>query len=1051
MSLEERALAWRFQRRRVLTLEAGLRALGWGLAAAGALAAADRFLSLPQALRSAAWLTGAAALGAHLWRGLIRPWRAQKWADVFTDAARRWPETRSMFAPAWALREDRGGQGVSDGLRREHLSRADALAGGLPDAALYVWTPSRAARAGLLAATAALILAIGARGSWTRVLAPWRDAPLDRLVALLPGDASVDWGSSVSVAARLTPEGAAAGLRGADLMLETRGADGAWRQAPWDVVEAGGASFETGALTGALDYRARRRDLVTSSRRLSPIPAPRFKDAKAIVHGSRGTKTFTLGEDAPVSARRGDWISVRGEADAPLASAALRLSALPAPIAMRAGADGAWTGGLLAQEDATLSFILLAADGRRDPSPPAYALSVLGDAKPSVEMLSPQVPLQAGPRDTVTIAYAARDDGALSRLELVVVPRSGAHPLRRALTVERGSSETLGDAPLALRDYAPGAVVEFWLEAADDASPPQTARSEKGSVEIVDVDAAHTAALAAREKALATLERAAAAAEAAAKAAASGDEAAARETARPVAGLWSTAAGALMAWNEAMRDDPRANPGLADQAAAAAESLAAAGMEGLPKADAALAQGDLPKAAREQTALAEQARSAAAALRAGASVQHAQDMSDRAFDAERDGRELQSSIESMKGKLAPPQAAELQRALDSVDAALAELRRSIDALPEASEETSRVQELPLEGARESASALRQALQNGDAAGAAKAAKDLAEKLSRVAKGLRESGKRASRSQADRAREGAGKVAQSWREAVARQEKAVEAARRRENARLAGTVRAQKELLLKSQDAVDTALASAPSAETERAARAARESLKLGKADEAVRQLRAAAGQSRLSALSDKARAAVHEAAAKTLDGAADALERGVGAAALDPASTREAADTQSDARQAAARLRREVSDAAGLLGYMPGGPVRRIDDAMSEQTAGEQALRRGDATEGLRRGEAALAILQDGDKDPSNGQKGGESGPRGAGEGLSQPFEMPGGVVRGAPRGARGASTGRVRLPSADEYRPPRELREELERSLREPRPGAHDSAIKEYFRRLTR
>ena len=73
------------------------------------------------------------------------------------------------------------------------------------------------------------------------------------------------------------------------------------------------------------------------------------------------------------------------------------------------------------------------------------------------------------------------------------------------------------------------------------------------------------------------------------------------------------------------------------------------------------------------------------------------------------------------------------------------------------------------------------------------------------------------------------------------------------------------------------------------------------------------------------------------------------------------------------------------------------------------------------------------------------------GEKMSRPFEMPGSVVRGAPRGARGGATGRVRLPSADEYRPPRELREELERSLREPRPAAQDSAIKEYFRRLTR
>jgi hypothetical protein len=44
-----------------------------------------------------------------------------------------------------------------------------------------------------------------------------------------------------------------------------------------------------------------------------------------------------------------------------------------------------------------------------------------------------------------------------------------------------------------------------------------------------------------------------------------------------------------------------------------------------------------------------------------------------------------------------------------------------------------------------------------------------------------------------------------------------------------------------------------------------------------------------------------------------------------------------------------------------------------------------------------------------------------------------------------------VKLPSAEEYRPPRALREELERSLQEPRPPAADGAIKEYFKRLTR
>ncbi len=1046
MSLETRASAWRSQRRRALALEAAARALGWGLAAAGALAAADRLLPLPHPVRVAAWLAGAAALAVHAWRGLIAPWRAVDWESVFADAARRWPETRAMLAPAWALRSESGGRDVSAELRREHLARADALAAGLPASPLYSWSPSRAARAGAAAAALALALSLGAHGSWTRVLAPWRDAPLDRLVVLLPGDASVDQGASAVLTARLTPEGAASGLRGADLSLETRGEDGAWRTAAWDAVDAGSASFETGALAGPLDYRARGRGLVTSARRLRAVAAPRLADAKAVVHGARGTRIFALGVDAPVRARRGDWVTVRGGAQAPLASAALRLSSLPAPIAMREE-SGSWSAGFLAQEDATLSVELVSADGRRDPSPPFYALSVVGDGKPAVELLSPQVPLQAGPRDTVTIAYSARDDGALTRLELVVSPR-GAAPRRRALPIDRGSSETLGDAALALRDFAPGGAVEFWLEASDDASPPQTARSEKGSVEIVDVDAEHSEALAARERALASLDRAAAAAEAAAKAAASGDEDAAREAARPVNGLWSAAAGALMAWNDAMRDDPRANPGLADQAAAAAESLAAAGMEGLPKAEAALKERDLPRAAREQSALAEQARAASAALKAGASVQNAQDMSDRAFDAEREGRELGDSLERLKEGLSPAEAADLQKALSSVDAALEELRKSIESLPVASEETAKVRELPLEGAREAASALRRALQSGDAAGAAKAAKELAEKLSRVAKGLRESGKRAAQSQGARAKEASGRVAQAWREAVARQEKAVEAARRRENARLAATVRAQKELLLQTQDAIDTALASAPSAETERAARAARESLKGGRADEAVRRMRAAAGQSRQASLSDRARAAAHEANAKTLDDAASALERGVAGPAFDPAATREAADIQATARESAGRLRRVVSDAAGVLGLMPGGPVRRIDDAMSEQEAGEKSLRAGDASEGLRRGEAALAILQD-DKGASEDEPGGGSG--GGGDALSRPFEIPGGAVRSAPRGSRGSATGRVRLPSADEYRPPRELREELERSLREPRPAAHDSAIKEYFRRLTR
>lgn len=52
---------------------------------------------------------------------------------------------------------------------------------------------------------------------------------------------------------------------------------------------------------------------------------------------------------------------------------------------------------------------------------------------------------------------------------------------------------------------------------------------------------------------------------------------------------------------------------------------------------------------------------------------------------------------------------------------------------------------------------------------------------------------------------------------------------------------------------------------------------------------------------------------------------------------------------------------------------------------------------------------------------------------------MPGG-------GVSGARVAPVRLPRADEYKPPKEFREELLRSLREKYPKAYERAIKDYY-----
>ena len=69
--------------------------------------------------------------------------------------------------------------------------------------------------------------------------------------------------------------------------------------------------------------------------------------------------------------------------------------------------------------------------------------------------------------------------------------------------------------------------------------------------------------------------------------------------------------------------------------------------------------------------------------------------------------------------------------------------------------------------------------------------------------------------------------------------------------------------------------------------------------------------------------------------------------------------------------------------------------------------------------------------------------------GLSRPFGSRAMTVRRV-GGVSGADTGFVPLPSARDYQPPRELRRELERSLRERRPPAYDPAVQEYFRRMS-
>ncbi|MFI5349715.1 MAG: hypothetical protein ACHQ2Z_09235, partial [Elusimicrobiota bacterium] len=554
----------------------------------------------------------------------------------------------------------------------------------------------------------------------------------------------------------------------------------------------------------------------------------------------------------------------------------------------------------------------------------------------------------------------------------------------------------------------------------------------------------HAAALAARDAADAAVERAAARAEAARDASAKGDPAASNEETRGLKQDWAAARKALEDLAKKSASDPRGDPGLAEEAERAAEEFKSAGEEGLPAAEKALAASDLKKAAREQGALADQARGVQQSMREGAKAQAVQDFADKMDRGAKSGDQMADAAEKLAargkdGTVSPAELEQLEQSLAEIEKSLEALRQAVKALPQITEEqaSGRTEDMPLDAAREAAGDLRKALQSGDVAGAAKAAKSLAERLKKLAQTLNDAGRRAAEAHGKQGGEAASRVQRAWQEAEQAQTLAAEAARKVETARLAELMNAQRDLLkgvsADFQNAVSSRAASGSLRDpgAVRALQEADQRLKTGDARSAALMMRDAAarlgGDPELSAMASK-------------------LDAGPQAPPADAAGARGAAESQASALGRAQSLRGEIEKAARGAGYLSGRLSRRVDDAVSEEDAGRAALERGDSGEGLKRAEAALAILQEGGKDADSAS----SAAGGAGSAMGG--GPPGGIsVRMAPRGSTGTAIERVRLPSADEYRPPRALREELERSLQEPRPAEADGAIKEYFKRLTR
>ncbi|MCX5790497.1 MAG: DUF4175 family protein [Elusimicrobia bacterium] len=1078
MSLEDWVSRCRRQYGAWLLVEHGSRLAAWSAAAVTAALAVDAAAPLPLDARRVLFVAGLCAFAAAAHRRLAAPWRRMRAQQLLRRLEEREPGLAAYLVSAWELR-GAAPAGTSQELAREHLARAEALLERARPAPLYPTGLSTPARRVFLASA----LWCAAAGCWLwhaspgpgRLLAPWRERPLDELLVVSPGAARLPWGAPVELSAswrdgrRETPE----------LWLKT--GPSVLGRVPLEPEDRGRFHYALSALDAPAEYQWRWRGERTRRFGLEPVPRPQLTGARLRVYPpGRESGVFqevALEGAGEVAALRGSWIVAAGRPNVPLAKASARVSFLDLPVEMRRAADGSWEGGFPLREDGRLQFDLASAEGMTDPSPVSWSLRALADQPPKIELLSPAFEVEAGPRDRLELAYHADDDFGLTGIWLVARFPGPKGIAERSLKLSRGrlGKESYGDHSWDLSSLPVGARVEFQLRADDDASPrPQSGWSQKNYVRLLDFEKAHAQVekqwggleqtlgkLAEREAMLKKLSVESEAGTPGADARSAERE----ETERQASSDWRAAADAAKSFAQAMADDAYSNPGMAEEAKALEGQIQEAASSEFPKAVDAAKRGDFAQAQRRHADLEQRARAAAKRLADGRSMQSLQDFWTEADRMDQTGAELSQALEDMaKGKT--PTADEKRRldeALAKLQREMEDLAKAIDSLPKSPEgspqDSSRKQyRVPLGGALRAADALQRALAAGDYAAAAKLAQELSKRLSRVRQAIGE----AARDQAggmgaagdDRLSEKLEQAVAAWDKVIDEQTKSVGQAQKLEDAKTQELLRAQKDLLDQLR---------------ERQERVVRRGEKLGvrMPPDALGWMRAVLDEFRRKAVSQspellhrtilrlKGQAAAQPAEALELvelaGGEQAILEDLLRGAQPPPATPQTQADaasaatTQGQVRQKTAALQRQVEDLSRDAGSLPGSVTEPLESAQVQQRAAEDALGSADSGGALGHEQSALEQLEKGRQaleDAAQQQRSIESG-------LGRPFGGRTRMVRRA-GGMSGANTGFVPLPSAKDYQPPRQLRQELERSLHERRPAAYDPIIQEYFRRMS-
>ncbi|OGS04245.1 MAG: hypothetical protein A3G41_00980 [Elusimicrobia bacterium RIFCSPLOWO2_12_FULL_59_9] len=846
--LHGRLRSWRRQLLVKLLLEGGLRSVSVFFGAVLLLAACDRLFAIPQAGRIALFAVEAILAAAAVFKFLAWPIFSLSRRSVLEQVQQSRPSLRQHLMSAWEFSRGGTGEGVSEDLVQAHMTQTERLLVPAELEKIFSIRPSAAAAstALLCAALFAAALRFGQTSQWERVLAPWRELPLEELLWIEPKDARLAWGKEVNIQAGWK----APSQERVELHLKSDSE--VWQAQKWDFEEGGRFVYRISELTENLEYRLRWKDARSPAYKLTPVPYPQFAEMRYRVnypaYTRRPDEEFSGGGD--LSATAGSRVIFLGKPSAPLKTAALHWGD-GSRQDFRLTSAGDYQLQFIVRQNATFYWRLDGADGISDPEPVVHELFALPDEPPSIDLVSPAFEVAISPLDPLPVFYAAGDDFGLTDIQILIRqvsprpsgvpnvsepgegvdpgaaegaaappahpgPRSSAEGAARAFSVQRFSpsdavvKEQNGHFAWDLSEFGFG-VLEMSLRAIDNRSPqPQMGESAKNRLYLIDFDQMHDSVqeqmgalhglvenLASKEKNLRErLEKIVNNLESGSEWGQMSSEADAE---------WKEAAASFEKLVEAMEQDPYTDPGMVEAFRKLAENFDFAQERLLPQSRQAAQSQDWKKAQQVREVLSRELDKARKWMAEGRNFQQYKDLASQSERMSQAGEDLKSSLQQLEqsGEAPSPETLErLEKSLEKIREQMQALAERIEQIPKKKPQTpeeeaqQKIYQVPIGDAQSLSAQLDAALRRGDWQKAAVLAERLSRELEKIRNTLAEAAQGAHpMSRRDNLLSQEMEQARAlWQEVAEQQSRSVRQIQQLEDERLKRLLEAQKELL-----------------------------------------------------------------------------------------------------------------------------------------------------------------------------------------------------------------------------------------------------------------